>query len=168
MSTSSNPTADELFQTELSKRNLPFAIINDGLYKIQIGDVTATINLENIRRNYKRDNDADAIARFAGKLETNAFNGIQNWEAVKSLVRFSIEPSDYESGFDNLLYETVTENLVKIFVFTSPDGSRISWITLSMCKQRCQESLIDEYVCASLHKCLDQNEPTKPTAYTTL
>ncbi len=132
MSTFSNPTADELFQMELAKRNLPFAIINDGLYKIQIGDVTATINLENIRRNYKRDNDADAIARFAGQLETNAFNVIQNWEAVKSLVRFSIEPSDYEFGFDNLLYEAVTEDLVKIFVFTSPDGSRISWITLSM------------------------------------
>jgi len=68
MSKSSNPTADELFQMELAKRNLPFAIINDGLYKIRIGDVTATINLENIRRNYKRDNDADAIARFAGQL----------------------------------------------------------------------------------------------------
>jgi hypothetical protein len=38
----------------------------------------------------------------------------------------------------------------------------------STLKQRCQESLIGECVCVSLLKCLDQNEPTKLTAFTTL
>ena len=132
MPTSSNPTADELFQLELANRNLSFAVTDDGLYKIQIGDVTATVNLENIRRNYERDNDADAIARFAKQLDVDMFDDIPDWESVKSHVRFSIEPSDYETGFDDTLHEIVSDELVKVFVFTPPDGSRISWITQSM------------------------------------
>lgn len=132
MHTSSNHTADELFQIELANRNLPFTMTDDRLYRLQIGDVTATVNLENIRRNYERDNDADAIARFAKQLDVDMFDDLPDWESVKSLVRFSIEPSDYEAGFDDTLHEIVTDELVKVIVFTPADGSRISWVTQSM------------------------------------
>ena len=132
MPTPSNLTADELFQLELAYRNLAFTMTDDGLYEIQIGDVTATVNLENIRRNYERDNDADAITRFAKQLDVEMFDDIPDWESVKSYVRFSIEPSDYEGGFTDTLHEMVTDELVKVFVFTPPDGSRISWITHAM------------------------------------
>ncbi|MFN7878352.1 MAG: hypothetical protein ACK5PB_23750 [Pirellula sp.] len=132
MPTSSNPTADDLFQIELANRNLSFTLTVDGLYEIQIGDVTATVNLENIRRNYERDNDADAVTRFAKQLDVEMFDEIPDWESVKSYVRFSIEPSDYETGFKDTLHEIVTDELIKVFVFTSPDGSRISWITHAM------------------------------------
>lgn len=132
MPTSANPTADELFQIELANRNLSFTLTDEGLYRIQVGDVTATVNLENVRRNYERDNDADAIARFARQLDVDMFDDIPDWEHAKSLVRFSIEPSEYETGFDDALHELVTDELVKVFVFTPPDGSRISWITQSM------------------------------------
>jgi hypothetical protein len=132
MTKSSNLTADKLFQIELANRELPFTVTDDGLYRIQIGDVTATVNLENIRRNYERDNDADAIVRFAKQLDVDMFDDIPDWKSVKSHLRFSIEPSDYETGFDDTLHEIVSDELVKVFVFTPPDGSRISWITHSM------------------------------------
>lgn len=132
MPTSSNPTADDLFQIELADRNLPFTMTDDGLYRIRIGDVTATVNLENVRRNYERDNDAHAIARFAEQLDVDMFDDMPDWETAKSLVRFSIEPSDYETGFDDTLHEIVTDELVKVFVFRPPVGARISWITQSM------------------------------------
>lgn len=132
MPTSSNPTADELFQLELANRNLLFTVTDDGLYKIKIREVKATVNLENIRRNYERDNDADAIARFAKQLDLDMFADKPAWESVTSFLRFSIEPSDYHTGFDDILHELVTDELVKVFVFTPPDGSRISWITHSM------------------------------------
>lgn len=129
---SPNKTADELFQAELVKRGLPFTINVDGLYEIRIGDVTATVNLENIRRTYARDHDADAIVRFAKQLDVDMFDEIPNWNDVKAFLRFSLEPSDYETGLDDTLHEIVTDELVKIFVFTPPDGSRITWITDSM------------------------------------
>ncbi|MDX1930793.1 MAG: hypothetical protein SFV81_29990 [Pirellulaceae bacterium] len=128
----SNRNADELFQLELAKRNLSFTIADDGRYNIQIGDVNAVFSLENVRRNYERDHDADAISRFAMQLDVDMFEDIPAWESVKSHARFSIEPADYETGFDDTLHEIVNDELVKVFVFTPPDGSRISWITESM------------------------------------
>lgn len=134
MPKSTKPTADELFQLALVNRNMLFTVTDDGLYKVQIGDISATVNLENIRRNYERDNDADAITRFTKQLGVDMFDHTPDWDCVKSHVRFSIEPSDYETGFDDVLHEVVNDELVKVFVFTPPDGSRISWINLSMIK----------------------------------
>ncbi|MBM4075911.1 MAG: hypothetical protein FJ267_09735 [Planctomycetes bacterium] len=125
-------TADELFEIELLNRKLSFSITSDGLYEIQVRDVTATVSLENIRRNFQQTNDAGVIARFVQQLNDDVFNSVPEWEYAKSGVRFSIEPSDYESGLDCTLHELVTDDLVKVFVFTPPDGSKIVWITESM------------------------------------
>lgn len=132
MNKSSNPTADELFQLELANRNLPFTVTDDERYRIRIGDVMATVNLENIRRNYERDNDADAIVRFAKQLDVDMTGEIPDWESVKSHLRFSIESSEYKARFKDTVHEIVSEELVKVFAFTPPDGSRIAWITHSM------------------------------------
>lgn len=132
MATPSDATADELFQRELASRSYLFTITEEGLYQVQIGKITATVNLENVRRNYERDNDAEAIARFAKQLDVDCFDEALGWEAVQSLVRYSIEPADYENGFDDTLHESVTDALVKVFVFVTQDGARISWITHSM------------------------------------
>lgn len=124
--------ADELFQAALDRRSLTYTINDEGLYLVQIGDVSATINLDNVRRNYERDNDADAIERFAQQLDVDMFGDQPEWEDVTPFVRYSLEPSDYATGFDDTLHEPVTNELVKVFVFTPSDGSRISWITHDM------------------------------------
>ena len=65
---SDRPTADELFQAELAERGLEYTLTDEGLYQIVFGDVNATINLDNIRRNYERDKDRGAVSRFAEQL----------------------------------------------------------------------------------------------------
>lgn len=125
-------TADQLFQMELANRGLSFTLTEEGLYIVQIGDVSATVSLENIRRNYNRDKDADIIARFAEQLDGKIFGNTPDWATVKPFVRYSLERSDYEGGFGDTLHEMVKDDLVKIFVYTPSDGSRISWITTSM------------------------------------
>ena len=128
---SQNKTADELFQIELANRNLPFTITEVGQYEIQIGDGTTRVSLDNIRRNYFRDNDADEVAQFAKVvLDADMSDDMQDWNSVKSFLRFSLEPSDYD--FNDTLHEVVTDDLVKVFVYSRPDGSRITWITNSM------------------------------------
>jgi hypothetical protein len=129
---SSRNTADKIFQMELANRDLPYEVTEDGLYRIQIGEVAATVNLENVRRNYERDKDAGAIVRFARQLDVDLCDSAPDWKDVQSRLRFSLEPSDYESGFDDTLLERITDDLVRLFVFVSPDGSRISWIANSM------------------------------------
>ena len=130
--TDSNPTADELFQVELAQRGLQYTINKDGLYEIAIGDVNATVNLENVRRNYERDRDHETVTRFAQQLNDDFFGAIPSWADVQPFIRFSLEPSDYQSGFADTLHQIVNPELVKVFVYVPPDGSRISWITKSM------------------------------------
>ena len=124
--------ADELFQAALDRRSLTYTINDEGLYLVQIRDIAATINLDNVRRDYERDDDADAIERFAQQLDGDMFGDQPSWEDVTPFLRYSLEPSDYATGFDDTVHESVTDELVKVFVFTPPDRSRISWITHDM------------------------------------
>lgn len=65
-------------------------------------------------------------------LLTDFFDAIPSWADVQPFIRFSLEPSDYQNGFSDTLHEIVNQELVKVFVYVSPDGSRISWITTDM------------------------------------
>ncbi len=121
-------TADELFQFQLNHRGLSYERSDDGLYQICLGTMVATIDFENIRRNYERDRDLEAITRFADNLNADLFPNIPDWSEVSEFIRYSIESSAV-TKIDNFLYESVTEKLVKIYVFTSADGSKITWIT---------------------------------------
>lgn len=125
-------TSDEIFCSELDKRGIGYSVTPEGLYKVQIDDQTVTISLENIRRNYDRDGDADAIVRFVEKVDTDFLSETPSWDEVRPYIRYSLEPSDYETGFDDVLFRPVTDELNQVFVYTPADGSRITWINESM------------------------------------
>ena len=116
-------TADDIFRSELDKRDIGYSVTLGGLYEVQIHDQTLTVSLENIRRNYDRDSDADAIVRFVDQV---------NEDFVRPYVRYSLEPSDYETGFDDVLFNAISDELNQVFVYTPIDGSRIAWINESM------------------------------------
>ncbi|MCR9202028.1 MAG: hypothetical protein NXI04_25580 [Planctomycetaceae bacterium] len=124
--------ADELFQTALKRRNLSYSLSEDGHYIVQLGEVTARISLENVRRDFARDHDTAAIDRFAEQLDEHFFDTDVGWGSAAPFVRYCLEPSDYATGFAQTLHEFVTDSLVRIFVCTSPDGSRITWISHDM------------------------------------
>lgn len=125
-------TADDIFRSELDDRGIEYSVATEGLYEVQIGGQTVTVSLDNIRRNYDRDGDADAIARFVEKIDTDFFAETPFWDDVRPFIRYSLEPSDYETGFDDVLFTTITDDLNQVFVHTSADGSRITWINESM------------------------------------
>ena len=125
-------TADEHFQAALQARSLSFEVDEDGCYHVQVGELTATVDLENVRRNYERDGDAEAVKRFAEQLDVNPFASRPSWDEVRPLLRYLLTPPKRDVGPDDTLYEPVADELEKIFVYTSPDGSRLSWIAPSM------------------------------------
>ena len=90
---------------------------------------SAEVDLENVRRNYARDNAPSVVSRFAEQLTADFFGDAPSWSDVQPYVRFCLEPSDYETGFANTVHETVNDELVKVFVYISPDGSRITWVS---------------------------------------
>ncbi len=124
--------ADELFEAELDARGFDYEVIEDGVYEIVVGEITLTVSLENMRRDYARDNDASVVSRFAEQLDAALAGETPDWESVQPFIRYSLEPSNYETGFDDVLHEPVTDTLLKVYVFTPPDGSSIAWIVDSM------------------------------------
>ncbi len=125
-------TADDIFRAELDKRGLEHSVTPEGRYRVKIDDNTVIISLENVRRNYDRDGDADAIVRFVAKLDTDFFAETPSWDDVRPFVRYSLEDADYNIGFDDVLFTPITDELYQVFVYTPADGSRIAWISESM------------------------------------
>ena len=125
-------TADDIFRSELDERGIGYSVTPEGLYEVQLHDQTVTVSLENIRRNYDRDSDADAIVRFVDTVDADFFAETPPWDDVRLYVRYSLEPSDYGTGFDDVLFNAVSDELNQVFVYTPADGSRITWINESM------------------------------------
>jgi hypothetical protein len=120
-------TADDIFRSELDNRGIAYSVTIEGLYEIQIHPQTITVSLENIRRNYERDSDAEAIIRFVDKVDTDFFSETPSWDEVREYVRYSLEPS-YEGEFQEVLFNAISDELNQVFVYISADGSQIRWI----------------------------------------
>jgi hypothetical protein len=123
------PTADELFRAELDRRGIAYSFTAEGTYAIDLGGTSLDTSLENIRRNYERDGDATAIIRFVDQLTLDHFASVPTWDDVRPYVRYSLEGLDFHGSLlDDVLFDRVTDGLCKIYVYTPPDGSYITWI----------------------------------------
>ncbi len=122
------PTADELFRAELERRGIAFSLTSEGSYAIDLHGASLDTSLENIRRNYERDGDADAIIRFVDRLTVDYFASIPSWDDVRPYVRYSLEGMYHGALLDDVLFDRVTDDLCKIYVYTPPDRSYITWI----------------------------------------
>jgi uncharacterized protein YtpQ (UPF0354 family) len=122
------PTADELFRAELDRRGIAYSLTAEGTYAIDLGGTSLDTSLENIRRDYERDGDALAIIRFVDRLTVDHFASVPTWDEVRPFLRYSLETMDHGSALEDTLFDPVTDELCKIYVYTPPDGSYITWI----------------------------------------
>jgi hypothetical protein len=123
------PTADELFRAELDRRGIAYSLTGDGTYAVELDGTTLDISLENIRRDFERDGDAGAIIRFVDQVSIDHFASVPTWDEVGPYVRYSLEGMKHGTLLDDVLFDRVTDDLCKIYVFTPPDGSHITWIS---------------------------------------
>lgn len=120
--------ADEIFRTKLDKSSINYTYNSDGLYEVQTNEGLLKVSLDNIRRNYDRDNDIDAINRFV-EIQILLFSyNSPVWNDVTPFIRFSIQPNDYADGFEGVLTNIINEDLYQVFVYTNQDGTTITWI----------------------------------------
>ncbi len=122
------PTADELFRAELDRRGIAFSLTPEGTYAVDLGGASLDASLDNIRRDYERDGDADAIIRFVDRLTVDYFADIPSWDDVRPYLRYSLEGMYHGTLLDDVLFDRVTDELCKIYVYTPPDVSYITWI----------------------------------------
>lgn len=123
--------AESLFRDELERRRIEYEQLADDRYSLQTADGTQLqVNLENVQRDYDRDKDRDAIVRFVDTiLQTRASAPRPSWETVRPFVRYQLEPADDDEGLDDVVLEPVTDDLLKMYVYVSADGTAITWIT---------------------------------------
>lgn len=126
---SEHESANSIFEARMKERGIAFEINENGLYVVQVEGTTFTINLENVVKDYQRDGDPDSVRRFADRLLEDRQERTPDWKSVQPFIRFQLEPDDYADGFDGFLHARVEDDLVKVFVYTSEDGSRINWIS---------------------------------------
>lgn len=122
-------SAKSIFEARMTEHGITFVIDDNGLYVIQVEGTSVTVNFENVARNYERDRDSDSIRRFADRLLTDYREPTPDWQSVQPFIRFQLEPDDYADGFAGTLHARVDDDLVKVFVYTPEDGSRITWIS---------------------------------------
>lgn len=125
-------SADKLFSAELQRRGMGYSVNEEGLYEIDVRGQKVAANLENVRRDYEHDGDAGRVVRFVDQINGVTLEDEPVWEAVRPRIRYSLEPANYENRFEGVLCKFLTDELIQVFVYTSHDGSRVSWINESM------------------------------------
>jgi hypothetical protein len=100
--------------------------LSDGRVIVRSGETDVTVSLDNIRRNYQRDNDETAITQF---VDTLLIVGpeLPDWKVAEARIRFSAEPADHEFG-DTVL-QAISKVFCRVLVFSSPDERRIRWVS---------------------------------------
>ena len=119
------------FEAELVNRDISYSVTDDGRYELFVGDAKLTISIDNIRRDFDRDGDVSAVSRFVENVLKDLNFQTLDWHEVRNFVRYSLEPSDYDMGFGDFVHNVINDELVQLYVFSSPDRSQISWISPS-------------------------------------
>ena len=117
--------ARTIFEQELRRRKVPFQRTADGRYALELKGGELTVSLENVARDFERDHDAEALARFVerclGQVVVPAWGTAQKW------VYFSAEPSDHDFG--ETLRTRVTDTVTRVLVVTDAEESKLTWLT---------------------------------------
>ena len=102
------------FKTQLKNKGLTIdSIDKDGFILINIEETELKVSLENVRRNYERDNDDSYITDLVNTIVSHSSKK-EDWENIKDKIYVQFFPNDFE--FENLVYEKVTNEFSKVFM----------------------------------------------------
>lgn len=113
-----------LFLDELARRGIPVTVA-DGGYEIVRDGITMTVSLENLSRDFARDRDPEQVTRFVDTVTRGP--QIPGWPAVRSFIRWSLEPTD--APVADTLHEVVSDHVALVLVYVSADESQIAWVS---------------------------------------
>ncbi len=95
----------KVFESQLAERGIEFELLDDGRYQIMSDAGQMTVALDNISRQYARDQDAEAVSRFLDSV-LSGLAPLPDWENARNSVFPMIESTDVEIGDD-----TITKSL---------------------------------------------------------
>jgi hypothetical protein len=102
------------FKTQLENKGLTInSIDKDGFILINVEESELKVSLDNVRRNYERDNDDNYITDLVNTIVSHSSEK-EDWENIKDKIYLQFFPNDFE--FENLIYEKVTNEFSKVFM----------------------------------------------------
>lgn len=125
--------ANAIFEEELSRRG--FAFVREGTheYRVHLDGWEITASLTNVRRNAERDQDPDAIRKFAASVLSTFPSKPATWQEASSLLLWAAEPADQDFG--DSIRASVTDEVCRVLTVTDRDQSKITWVTPNMCDE---------------------------------
>ncbi len=117
----------EKFKHALSGHGLSIDDIDeDGLVYITKEDINLKVSLDNVRRDYERDQDEKIITNFAQSIADFTMEGMpDSWEGVKDNIVVNLFPAGF--NFESMIHLPITDTFDK--VYTHFDGERHSYIS---------------------------------------
>ncbi|KIQ14667.1 hypothetical protein RT99_22805 [Flavobacterium sp. MEB061] len=105
------------FKIQLENKGLTIdSIDKDGFILINVEESELKVSLDNIRRNYERDNDDSYITDLVNTIVSHSSKK-EDWENIKDKIYVQFFPNDFE--FENLIYEKVTNEFSKVFMLNT-------------------------------------------------
>ena len=114
------------FKSQLEKHGMRIDSVDEtGLIYISQGETTLKVSLDNVRKNYKRDNDTSHISDMVQTLVSYSIELPSTWTEVKNDIYISLFPNDYE--FTDSLHRKITDEFSKVYVYSGQD--KLTWVT---------------------------------------
>lgn len=102
------------FKTQLESKGLTIdSIDKDGFILVNVEESELKVSLDNVRRNYERDNDESYITDLVNTIVSHSSKK-EDWESIKDKIYVQFFPNDFE--FENLVHEKVTNEFSKVFM----------------------------------------------------
>ncbi|HEY7314740.1 MAG TPA: hypothetical protein VH643_35660 [Gemmataceae bacterium] len=125
--------ARQLFLAELASRDIVPEELDDGGYRIVLGEMTLTVNLENKGREFDETSDETVLKHFVDAIVQHKTFLPQSWESVRRQLFFAAEPSDHEFG--DTCRQEVSDQVSLVLVYLAEPGQHIVWMTPSLLAQ---------------------------------
>ena len=116
----------ETFKSQIESNGMKIDAVDEtGLISITKGAIKLKISLDNVRRNYERDNDEIHISDLVQTLISHAFELPTDWTTVKDDIYISLLPNDYD--FDNTPFKSISDEFSKVYIYVGQGD--FTWVS---------------------------------------
>lgn len=120
------PNVDILFEEQLTKKNISFKKQGKNLYSVHTNGTDKTVSLENLEKNFIRDQDLNLVETFIASI-IQPIENLPKWSELKKGIFVSIEPSDYD--LEQKIHKKLSKSAIAILSYYNNDTNQVRWLS---------------------------------------
>lgn len=117
---------DSVFQSLLDKKQVSYRLLEDGRYELQTDSGVRTVSTDNIKKNFARDKDAEAVARFLETVLTIE-QSMPGWDKAKAHLFPLLVSAELELG-KGAVARTVSDKTLMVLVYHVEGSGEIRFV----------------------------------------